>query len=80
MWAIAVRDYNPSLAAHASITPSVYESVGAEFRSRFTPYAGWAHSVLFAAELGGFRTRLPEAVQVGGGVGVGAWAAVAVAV
>jgi N-glycosylase/DNA lyase len=33
------------------------------FRDRFGPYAGWAHSVLFAAELPQFRGKLPVEVQ-----------------
>lgn len=46
-----------------SLTPAVYEAVGAEFRRRFGNYAGWAHSVLFAAELGAFKDRLPVVMQ-----------------
>ena len=63
VWAIAERDYNPSLAQHASITPAVYEAVGDEFRKRFVRHAGWAHSVLFAAELPEFRSLLPIETQ-----------------
>ncbi len=46
-----------------SLTPAVYEAVGAEFRRRFGNHAGWAHSVLFAAELGVFKDRLPMGMQ-----------------
>ena len=46
----------------ASITPSVYERVGDLFRDRFGPTAGWAHAVLFAAELPAFRAALPAHV------------------
>jgi hypothetical protein len=46
-----------------SLTPAVYEAVGSEFRSRFGLHAGWAHSVLFAAELGIFKDRLPTELQ-----------------
>jgi N-glycosylase/DNA lyase len=63
VWAIAERDYNPSLSQHASITPAVYEAVGDEFRKRFVRHAGWAHSVLFAAELPEFRSLLPAETQ-----------------
>jgi len=63
VWAIAERDYNPSLSQHASITPAVYEAVGDEFRKRFVRHAGWAHSVLFAAELPEFRSLLPAEIQ-----------------
>ncbi|KAJ1403227.1 hypothetical protein B484DRAFT_300671, partial [Ochromonadaceae sp. CCMP2298] len=43
--------------------PSVYEAVGDVFRDRFGVHAGWAHSVLFAAELGSFREKLPPYLQ-----------------
>ena len=59
VWDIALRDYDPSLSLKGakSITPIVYEEVGEVFRSRFPIKAGWAHSVLFAAELPEFRQR-----------------------
>lgn len=63
VWDIAVRNYDPSLANHKSLTPTVYEKVGDIFRDKFGPYAGWAHSVLFASELPEFRALLPEAMQ-----------------
>ena len=59
VWDIAVRDYDPTLASRKSLTPAVYEAVGDLFRSRFGSYAGWAHSLLFAAELPQFRSMLP---------------------
>ena len=65
VWDIALRDYDPSLSLKGakSITPVVYEEVGEVFRSRFPIKAGWAHSVLFAAELPEFRQRLPLYMQ-----------------
>eukprot|EP00586_Coscinodiscus_wailesii_P014524 CAMPEP_0172521056 /NCGR_PEP_ID=MMETSP1066-20121228/292357_1 /TAXON_ID=671091 /ORGANISM="Coscinodiscus wailesii, Strain CCMP2513" /LENGTH=618 /DNA_ID=CAMNT_0013303907 /DNA_START=242 /DNA_END=2099 /DNA_ORIENTATION=+ len=42
-----------------SLTPAVYARVGDLFRERFGSYAGWAHSVLFVAELPSFRGVLP---------------------
>ena len=63
VWDIAVRDYDSTLAQRKSLTPTVYEAVGDIFRSRFGPFAGWAHSVLFAAELPDFRHHLPQQVQ-----------------
>ena len=65
VWDICCRDYDPSgeLRAAKSLTPTVYERVGDTFRSRFGAKAGWAHSVLFAAELPEFRRLLPEARQ-----------------
>ncbi|CAE7289479.1 OGG1, partial [Symbiodinium pilosum] len=59
VWRITVRDYEPSLREAKSLTPTVYEEVGDAFRRRFgAPFAGWAHSVLFGAELA--AERLPK--------------------
>jgi len=62
VWNIARRDYDPGQALFTvkSVTPSVYKQVGDIFRNRFGDYAGWAHSLLFVAELPSFRTVLPE--------------------
>lgn len=45
-----------------SLTPAVYERVGGIFRSRFGSHAGWAHSVLFAAELAEVQSFLPPSM------------------
>ena len=59
---IASRDYDPTVLGEAkSLTPTVYKRVGDLFRDRFE-YAGWAHSLLFVAELPSFRNVLPEDV------------------
>lgn len=63
VWDIAVRDYDPTLAQCKSLTPTVYERVGDLFRDRFGSKAGWAHSVLFAAELPQFKILLPTRLQ-----------------
>jgi N-glycosylase/DNA lyase len=63
VWAIACRDMDPTLRETKSLTPRVYERVGALFRDRYGPRAGWAHALLFAAELPSFRKRLPEELQ-----------------
>lgn len=57
VWQIAQRDYLPELQAR-SLTEKVYWQVGDFFRARFGAYAGWAHNVLFAAELPAFRHRV----------------------
>lgn len=41
-----------------SLTPRIYDQIGDFYRSRFGPLAGWAHSVLFSADLRRFRDRL----------------------
>lgn len=63
VWDIAVRDYAPDLQKALSLTPTIYETVGDLFRDRFKAKAGWAHSVLFAAELPGFKQMLPIEMQ-----------------
>lgn len=62
VWRLARRDYDPTLKDVKSITPTVYEQVGDLFRDRFGDKAGWAHSVLFAAELPAFSSQLPESL------------------
>jgi N-glycosylase/DNA lyase len=61
---IAVREYrNPSedtWQVRKSMTPTIYAQIGNLFRTRFATYTGWAHSVLFVAELPSFRDALPE--------------------
>ena len=68
VWNIARRDFcdpsneNDDLLANAnkSLTPATYWKVGDLFRSRFQEKAGWAHSLLFVAELPSFRPVLPQ--------------------
>lgn len=58
---IASRDYDPSVLGEAkSITPTIYKRVGDLFRDRFEKKPGWAHSLLFVAELPSFRDVLPR--------------------
>lgn len=61
VWRITTRDYDPTLRKAKSLTPAVYEQVGQAWRSRFGEYAGWAHSLLFGAEVAGSeaQARLP---------------------
>lgn len=60
VWSIATRDYAPHLKGCKSLTPKIYEQVGDVFRHLFEEKAGWAHSVLFAAELPQFKPRLAK--------------------
>ena len=62
VWNIARRDYDTtkSLKNAKSMTPSVYQQTGDLFRNLFRNKAGWAHSLLFVAELPSFRPILPE--------------------
>lgn len=66
VWQIACRDYSdhfPAKMEVKSMTTKVYEMVGDFFRSHFGSFAGWAHSVLFAADLPMFRPNLPAHLQ-----------------
>lgn len=63
VWQIACREFDPNLKDKKSITPSVYKSVGDHFRKRFSPCAGWAHSVLFTGDLTSFQSLLPSDMQ-----------------
>ena len=63
VWNIARRDYDQDgalLENVKSLTPKIYNAVGELFRSRFPEKAGWAHSLLFVAELPSFRPVLPS--------------------
>ncbi|XP_076352045.1 N-glycosylase/DNA lyase-like [Tachypleus tridentatus] len=57
VWQITVRDYLHHLKATKSLTDKVYSQVGNFFRERFGDYAGWAHSVLFSADLKKFKEK-----------------------
>ncbi|RKO99781.1 hypothetical protein CXG81DRAFT_3735, partial [Caulochytrium protostelioides] len=54
VWQIATRDYGlfrDDAALPKTLTPRVYDQIGQHFGALFGPYAGWAHTVLFAADL-----------------------------
>ncbi|KAG7383674.1 8-oxoguanine glycosylase ogg1 [Phytophthora pseudosyringae] len=59
VWQIACRELDATLSDRKSITPTVYRIVGDLFRIRFSPQAGWAHSVLFAGDLSAFKPDVP---------------------
>ncbi|KAK6501808.1 8-oxoguanine glycosylase ogg1 [Arthrobotrys musiformis] len=58
VWQIATRDYKFGKGKHRSLTPAIYEAVGDLFRDLWGEEAGWAHSVLFTADLRAFSDRL----------------------
>lgn len=58
VWQIAVRDYKFGKGKHSSLTKATYDAVGNKFRSLWGKEAGWAHSVLFTADLKAFSERL----------------------
>lgn len=54
VWQIAQRDYNFGKGKHRSLTKATYDAIGDHFRSLWGKEAGWAHSVLFTADLRAF--------------------------
>ena len=60
VWNIARRDYGmDEVVSSASLTPKTYGEVATRLRQQFPDYSGWAHALLFAAELPSFKGRLP---------------------
>jgi N-glycosylase/DNA lyase len=64
VWQIAQRDYKFGKGKHRSLTKATYDAVGDLFRSLWGKQAGWAHSVLFAADLRTFAARLSTKLEV----------------
>ncbi|KAK3111569.1 8-oxoguanine glycosylase ogg1 [Teratosphaeriaceae sp. CCFEE 6253] len=63
VWQIAQRDYKFGKGKHATLTKTTYDAIGAKFRSLWGKEAGWAHSVLFTADLRAFSERLVAKVE-----------------
>ncbi|RYP66044.1 hypothetical protein DL769_006146 [Monosporascus sp. CRB-8-3] len=57
MWQIAQRDYNFGKGRTKTFSKIMYDSVGDHFRRIWGSQAGWAHSVLFTANLKSFSEQ-----------------------
>lgn len=64
IWQIAQRDYKFGKGKHKSLTKVTYDAVGDYFRDLWGKEAGWAHSVLFTANLKTFSERLSTKVEI----------------
>ena len=64
VWQIAQRDYGFGKGKHSSLTQAIYDAVGDKFRSLWGKEAGWAHSVLFTADLRAFSDKLTTKIEV----------------
>jgi N-glycosylase/DNA lyase len=64
VWQIAQRDYKFGKGKHKSLTKVTYDAVGDHFRALWGREAGWAHSVLFTADLRTFSERLATNIEV----------------
>ncbi|SPN97025.1 related to N-glycosylase/DNA lyase [Cephalotrichum gorgonifer] len=60
VWQIAQRDYKFGKAKGKTFTMSMYDPVGDFFRDLWGKEAGWAHSVLFTADLKAFSDRVAK--------------------
>ncbi|KAM4563509.1 N-glycosylase/DNA lyase isoform 1-T2 [Odontesthes bonariensis] len=64
VWQIAKRDYKYAAdKGQKSLTDKLHKGIGDFFRKLWGPYAGWAHSVLFCADLKKFQS-LKEAAHL----------------
>lgn len=63
MWQIAQRDYNFGKAKTKTFSKVMYDSVGDHFRNIWGPQAGWAHSVLFTANLKSFSEQAAAKIE-----------------
>ncbi|KAF2203537.1 hypothetical protein GQ43DRAFT_411362 [Delitschia confertaspora ATCC 74209] len=64
VWQIAQRDYKFGKGKHKSLTPVTYMAIANHFRRLWGKEAGWAHSVLFTADLRAFSDRLVVKAEV----------------
>ena len=64
VWQIAQRDYKFGKGKHSSLTAATYTAVANKFRQLWGKEAGWAHSVLFTADLKAFSERVVAKTEV----------------
>ncbi|XP_035234135.1 N-glycosylase/DNA lyase-like, partial [Stegodyphus dumicola] len=55
IWQVTVRDYLPHLKGAKTLSQKAYQEIGSFYRERFGNYAGWANTILFAADLKKFK-------------------------
>jgi len=63
VWRVVVTHYRPDLQEKKSLTPRLMDVAQEALQETFGPHAGWAHNVLFLAELAELKKRLPEKLQ-----------------
>ncbi|CAO2656615.1 Nn.00g054180.m01.CDS01 [Neocucurbitaria sp. VM-36] len=64
VWQIAQRDYKFGKGKHSSLTAATYVAVANHFRKLWGKEAGWAHSVLFTADLKAFSERVVAKTEI----------------
>ncbi|KAI4467900.1 8-oxoguanine dna glycosylase [Holotrichia oblita] len=55
IYQIAARCYMPKLPKQKTVTEKIYNEISDHFRNLYGPLAGWAHTVLFCADLKKFN-------------------------
>lgn len=64
VWQIAMRDYKfGGKSKNKTLTKAMYDAVGDHFRDLWGNQAGWAHSVLFTADLKTFSDRAVKKLE-----------------
>ncbi|KAK5788233.1 hypothetical protein VI817_009191 [Penicillium citrinum] len=64
VWQIAQRDYRFGKSSQKTLNKATYDAVANHFRKLWGQEAGWAHSVLFTADLRSFADRLATTKKV----------------
>ena len=64
MWQIAQRDYRFGKSSSKTLNKTTYDAVANHFRKLWGKEAGWAHSVLFTADLRTFADKLAATKKV----------------
>ncbi|KAL3286103.1 hypothetical protein HHI36_000616 [Cryptolaemus montrouzieri] len=55
VYQIAMKFYMPHLSKKKTVTNKIYNEIGDHFRELYGPLAGWAHTILFCADLKKFQ-------------------------
>ncbi|CAG9760750.1 unnamed protein product [Ceutorhynchus assimilis] len=63
IYQIAARLYMPKLGKQKTVTEKIYNEIGEFFRDLYGPLAGWAHTVLFCADLKKFQDNKVETAK-----------------
>ncbi|KAG5882733.1 hypothetical protein JTB14_004030 [Gonioctena quinquepunctata] len=63
IYQIAKRLYMPKLANNKTVTEKIYNEIGDHFRELYGPLAGWAHTVLFCADLKKFQVQDSPSIE-----------------
>ncbi|KAJ9574036.1 hypothetical protein L9F63_008562 [Diploptera punctata] len=59
IYQVAAQNYLPHLRGRKTVTDKMYTEIGEHFRTLYGPLAGWAHTILFCADLKMFQEDTP---------------------